>query len=122
MIPLPPGTTRTAHLFPSRRSSHRSSKARNMAPSASELKMAKMLVQDMSGVWDPEEFQDEYRQTVMDLVEKKARAGKTKTVVEPQEERSEEHTTEIQSLTRNSYAAFYLTKKKSINDVQTHKQ
>src|SRR3546814_15520661 len=71
-----------------------SSKAKNMAPSASELKMAKMLVQDMSGAWDPEEFQDEFRQTVMDLVEKKARAGKTKTVVEPQEEspayRSEE--------------------------------
>src|SRR3546814_12330000 len=63
-----------------------SSKAKNMAPSASELKMAKMLVQDMSGAWDPEEFQDEFRQTVMDLVEKKARAGKTKTVVEPQEE------------------------------------
>src|SRR3546814_1383235 len=57
-----------------------------MAPSASELKMAKMLVQDMSGAWDPEEFQVEFRQTVMDLVEKKARAGKTKTVVEPQEE------------------------------------
>ncbi|MBO1112305.1 Ku protein [Bordetella petrii] len=63
-----------------------SSKARNMAPSATELKMAKMLVEDMSGPWDPDDFQDEFRQTIMDLVEKKARAGKTKTVIEPQEE------------------------------------
>ncbi|MBV7486545.1 Ku protein [Bordetella sp. BOR01] len=63
-----------------------SSRAKNMTPSASELKMAKMLVQDMSGEWDPDDFKDEFRQTVMDLVEKKARAGKTKTVIEPQEE------------------------------------
>src|SRR5690606_36037724 len=63
-----------------------SSKAKNMAPSAAELKMAKMLVEDMSGPWDPEDFQDEFRQTIMGLVEKKARAGKTETVIEPQEE------------------------------------
>ncbi|HYG43715.1 MAG TPA: Ku protein [Bordetella sp.] len=63
-----------------------SSHAKNMAPSASELKMAKMLVEDMSGAWDPNDFKDEFRETVMDLVEKKARAGKTKTVIEPQEE------------------------------------
>ncbi|MBO9354607.1 Ku protein [Bordetella petrii] len=63
-----------------------SSKAKNMAPSASELKMAKMLVEDMSGAWDPADFQDEFRQTIMDLVEKKARAGKIETVIEPQEE------------------------------------
>ena len=60
--------------------------AKNMTPSASELKMAKMLVQDMSGEWDPEQYQDEFKAAVMELVEKKARAGKTETVIEPQEE------------------------------------
>ncbi len=60
--------------------------AKNMTPSASELKMAKMLVEDMSGQWDPEQYQDEFKAAVMDLVEKKARAGKTETVIEPQEE------------------------------------
>lgn len=63
-----------------------SSKAKNMTPSATELKMAKMLVEDMSGPWDPGDFQDEFRQAIMGLVEKKARAGKTETVIEPQEE------------------------------------
>lgn len=60
--------------------------AKNMTPSASELKMAKMLVEDMSGQWDPEQYQDEFKAAVMALVEKKARAGKTETVIEPQEE------------------------------------
>lgn len=60
--------------------------AKNMTPSASELKMAKMLVQDMSGQWDPEEYKDEFKAAVMELVEKKARAGKTETVIEPQED------------------------------------
>lgn len=63
-----------------------SSRAKNMTPSANELKMAKMLVQDMSGEWDPEEFKDEFRNAVMGLVEKKVQAGKTETVLEPQEE------------------------------------
>lgn len=60
--------------------------AKAMSPSASEMKMAKMLVDDMSGEWDPELYKDEFKAAVMDLVEKKARAGKTETVIEPQEE------------------------------------
>lgn len=63
--------------------------AKGMAPSASELKMAKMLVEDMSGKWDPEEFKDEFKAAVMDLVARKVKAGKTETVVEPQEEAPE---------------------------------
>ena len=60
--------------------------AKGMSPSASELKMAKMLVDDMSGEWDPEQYKDEFKAAVMALVEKRARAGKTQTVIEPQEE------------------------------------
>ncbi|WP_313620579.1 Ku protein [Achromobacter sp.] len=60
--------------------------AKNMSPSPSEMKMAKMLVDDMSGDWDPEVYKDEFKAAVMELVEKKARAGKTETVIEPQEE------------------------------------
>jgi len=60
--------------------------AKNMTPSASELKMAKMLVDDMSGEWDPEQYKDEFKAAVMELVEQKARAGETETVIEPQEE------------------------------------
>ncbi|SAI59704.1 Ku protein [Bordetella ansorpii] len=60
--------------------------ARAMAPSASELKMARMLIDDMSGDWNPEDFKDEFREAIMSLVDKKVKAGKTKTVIEPQEE------------------------------------
>jgi len=59
--------------------------AKNMTPSASEMKMAKMLVDDMSGEWDPEQYKDEFKAAVMELVEQKARAGETETVIEPQE-------------------------------------
>ncbi len=60
--------------------------AKSMSPSASELKMAKMLVDEMSAEWDPAEYQDEFKATIMGLVEQKAKAGKTETVIEPQEE------------------------------------
>ena len=54
--------------------------------SAAEMKMAKQLIADMSGPWDPEEFKDEFRHQVMKLVDKKVKAGKTETVFEPQEQ------------------------------------
>ncbi|WP_144637432.1 Ku protein [Bordetella genomosp. 13] len=57
-----------------------------MASSPSELKMARMLIDDMSGDWNPDEFKDEFREAIMGLVDKKVKAGKTKTVIEPQEE------------------------------------
>ncbi|MGS1007803.1 non-homologous end joining protein Ku [Achromobacter anxifer] len=60
--------------------------AKSMSPSASELKMAKMLVDEMSAEWDPAEYQDEFKAAIMGLVEQKAKAGKTETVIEPQEE------------------------------------
>jgi DNA end-binding protein Ku len=63
-----------------------SSGAKAMTASPQEKKMAKMLVEDMSGDWDPDAFKDEFKQVVMDLVEKKVKAGKTETVIEPQEE------------------------------------
>ncbi|WP_332608171.1 non-homologous end joining protein Ku [Achromobacter sp. ESBL13] len=57
-----------------------------MTPSAGELKMAQMLVEDMAGEWDPEQYKDEFKAAVMELVDKKVKAGKTETVIEPQEE------------------------------------
>ncbi|MFN9470326.1 Ku protein [Acidovorax sp.] len=54
--------------------------------SAAELKMATQLVKEMSGPWKPEDFKDEFRIQVMKLVEKKAKAGEGKTVLEPEEQ------------------------------------
>lgn len=56
------------------------------AVSVAELKMATQLVEEMSGTWDPADFKDEFRIQVMKLVEKKAKAGEGKTVLEPEEE------------------------------------
>lgn len=40
-----------------------------------DLKMAQQLVEEMSTDWHPEAFQDSFREQVMQLVEKKAKAG-----------------------------------------------
>jgi len=45
-----------------------------------ELDMAKRLVEDMSGPWQPDEYHDAFRQTIMDLVEEKASKGKISVV------------------------------------------
>ncbi|AOB30446.1 DNA-binding protein [Bordetella sp. H567] len=60
--------------------------AKALAASPQEQKMAKMLVDDMSGDWNPDDFKDEFRHAIMALVEQKVKAGKTETVIEPQEE------------------------------------
>ncbi len=54
--------------------------------SAAELRMAAQLVDHMSGPFDPAEFQDEFKQAVMALVDRKVKAGKTETVIQPEEE------------------------------------
>jgi len=51
-----------------------------------ELQMAKRLVEDMSGTWTPEEYQDDFKQTIMDLVEEKASKGKIATVTSVDEQ------------------------------------
>ena len=51
----------------------------------------------MSGKWDPADFKDEFRRQVMQLVEKKAKAGDSHTVVEPEEEAP--HSAQVLDLT-----------------------
>ena len=46
----------------------------------SELKMARQLIDDMSGQWSADQFRDSFRDEIMKLVESKARAGETETV------------------------------------------
>jgi DNA end-binding protein Ku len=58
--------------------------AKSVSPA--EMKMAKQLVEEMTGKWDPADFKDEFRIQVMKLVEKKAKAGETETVLQPDEE------------------------------------
>jgi DNA end-binding protein Ku len=60
--------------------------AKGASISAAEMKMAEQLVKDMSGPWKPGDFKDEFKHAVMKLVDRKVKAGKTETVIEPEEE------------------------------------
>ena len=56
-------------------------------PSERELKMAEQLIESLSGSFEPERFKDEYRERVLDLIERKA-AGE-QIAVQPQAEEPE---------------------------------
>jgi len=53
---------------------------------AGELKMAEQLIDSMSGRFQPGKYQDSFRAQVMALVARKARAGKTHAVTQPEEQ------------------------------------
>ena len=52
-----------------------------------EIKMGELLVADMSAEWDPQTYHDSFKQQILDLVQKKIKAGQTESVtpIEPQE-------------------------------------
>jgi DNA end-binding protein Ku len=49
--------------------------------------MGELLVADMSAEWDPQAYHDSFKQQILDLVQKKIKAGQTESVtpIEPQE-------------------------------------
>src|SRR5207249_3410402 len=40
-----------------------------------EMNMAKSLIDSMSSKWDPENYRDEYREALMEVIEEKVEAG-----------------------------------------------
>ena len=52
-----------------------------------ELDMAKQLIESLSADFEPEAYRDEYRERVLELIERKA-AGETITIEAPEEEPS----------------------------------
>ena len=50
-----------------------------------ELSMARQLVKDMTGKWDPHQFTDTFKEKIMVLVERKVREGQLASVVQPGE-------------------------------------
>jgi len=63
-----------------------------------ELKMARHLVEEMSGHWNAKAFRDEFHDAIMKLVEAKAKAGET-AAVEPLEEAPAAQGAEVIDLT-----------------------
>jgi len=64
-----------------------------------ELQMATQLIDSMSAEFKPEEFGDRFAEQVMDLVERRVKAGKTHEVTQPQEELPAEGGADIIDLT-----------------------
>jgi DNA end-binding protein Ku len=62
-----------------------------------ELELAEKLIEGMSGKWNPEQYEDEYRNALMDMIEQKVKSGQTEAVedYEPPEEEEEEAPTAI---------------------------
>jgi DNA end-binding protein Ku len=48
-----------------------------------EVDMATQLVESMQDRWKPEDYREEYRDDVLKMIEQKIKAGKTKTIDEP---------------------------------------
>ena len=64
-----------------------------------ELSMAIQLVDSMSEPWEPEKFQDSFTAKVMELVEKKVKAGQTATIIQSEDEIKISTTADIIDLT-----------------------
>ena len=63
-----------------------------------EMKMARQLIEDMSGHWSAQDFRDDFHKAIMKLVEAKAKAGDTATV-EPLEDAPESQGADVIDLT-----------------------
>lgn len=63
-----------------------------------ELQMAKRLVEDMSGEWTPGEYHNAFKETIMELVQEKAKHGKI-AVVESTKDSAGEKSADIIDLT-----------------------
>jgi len=64
-----------------------------------ELSMAMQLVDSMSEPWEPEKFKDSFAAKVMELVEKKVKAGQTGMIVQSEDEIKISTTADIIDLT-----------------------
>lgn len=73
----------------------------------SELEMAKRLVEDMAGAWEPEQYLDNFQEKIMALVDKKVREGKVETVeaVTDGEERKSADIIDLTELLKKSLGA-----------------
>jgi DNA end-binding protein Ku len=58
--------------------------------SKQEIALASQLIDGMTGAWEPEQFEDEYRAALMDLIERKIKSGQTEAVEDVEVEEEEE--------------------------------
>lgn len=69
------------------------------ALSKQERDMARKLVDDMSSTWNAKEYRDTFEDKIMQLVKKKAKAGKIESVEEPEDEAQTRRSADVVDLT-----------------------
>ena len=62
---------------------------RNSKSENAKTTMAKALVDSMSSKWDPEKYQDDYREALMEVIEEKVESGGKEIEEKPKERRSQ---------------------------------
>ena len=60
-----------------------------------ELDLAKRLIEDMAGAWDPGEFEDTYNEDLMARIEEKIKRGETHLLTKPEAEAGEGRTAQV---------------------------
>lgn len=60
-----------------------------------ELDLAKRLIDDMAGPWEPEEFEDTYNEDLMQRIEEKVKRGETKVLTKPEGETAEPRSAQV---------------------------
>ena len=63
-----------------------------------EVEMATKLVEEMTDSWDPEKYHDTYHEDLMNLIEKRVKAGQTEVVTEPEAEEEKPKQAEVVDL------------------------
>lgn len=69
-----------------------SSKDQEFQPGKRELELADRLIEEMSGDWRPQDYHDEYREALMDFIEKKISSGGSVDDVKQGDDDDEEET------------------------------
>ena len=60
-----------------------------------ELELAKRLIDDMAGDWDPKEFEDTYNEDLMARIEEKIKRGETHLLTKPEAEAGEGRSAQV---------------------------
>ena len=63
--------------------------------SAKELELARRLIEDMAGPWNPEEFEDTYNEDLMNRIEEKVKRGETQVLTKPEGEATERRSAQV---------------------------
>jgi DNA end-binding protein Ku len=67
-----------------------------------ELDMALKLVAGMSGDWEPHKHHDEYRDALLQMIQRKIESGRTEEIAEPEEPEEEPATVNLMDMLRKS--------------------